>query len=97
MAEAFKLNSSPVDGDSKSDSLIDMFESLEANKQCETTKPDIGPVDASSFSAQNPARAENHSEASKSRVNSHFPFSSFILLWRFRRVKSKIILVLVDC
>ena len=76
MAEAFKLNSSPVAGDDvKSDSLIDIFKSLEANKQCEPSKADVGPqpdsVDASSsFSGENPARGKNHSEASKSTVNS---------------------------
>ncbi|XP_061341949.1 uncharacterized protein LOC133288247 isoform X2 [Gastrolobium bilobum] len=73
LAEAFKLNSSPVTGDpEKYDSLIDMFKSLEeANKQCETSKSDVGPqpdsVDASSsFSAQNPAHTKNNPEASKS-------------------------------
>ncbi|KAL5149753.1 Small glutamine-rich tetratricopeptide repeat-containing protein alpha [Glycine soja] len=72
LAEAFKLNQSPVAGDDvKSDSLIDIFKSLEAKKQCEPSKSDVGPqpdsVDASSsFSGENPARGKNHSEASKS-------------------------------
>ncbi|KAL2974981.1 hypothetical protein AAZX31_14G133800 [Glycine max] len=72
LAEAFKLNSSPVAGDDvKSDSLIDIFKSLEANKQCETSKSDVGPLPdsadaSSSFLGENPARGKNHSEASKS-------------------------------
>ncbi|KAG4969927.1 hypothetical protein JHK82_035622 [Glycine max] len=76
LAEAFKLNQSPVAGDDvKSDSLIDIFKSLEAKKQCEPSKSDVGPqpdsVDASSsFSGENPARGKNHSEASKSTSSS---------------------------
>ncbi|KAK7385196.1 hypothetical protein VNO78_30909 [Psophocarpus tetragonolobus] len=72
LAEAFKLNSSPVAGDDvKSDSLIDIFKSLEASKQSETSKPDVGPppdspAASSSFSGENPAHSKNHSEASKS-------------------------------
>ncbi|XP_022638023.1 small glutamine-rich tetratricopeptide repeat-containing protein alpha isoform X3 [Vigna radiata var. radiata] len=42
LTEAFKLNSSSVDGDDgKSESLIDIFKSLEANKQNETRKSDV--------------------------------------------------------
>ncbi|MED6170528.1 hypothetical protein PIB30_031870 [Stylosanthes scabra] len=69
LAEAFKLNSSGVDGDQESDSLIDMFKSLEARKQCETIKSDPSPMDASSsFSDRNPSSlAQNHTEASDSR------------------------------
>ncbi|RDX71702.1 Small glutamine-rich tetratricopeptide repeat-containing protein alpha, partial [Mucuna pruriens] len=64
LAEAFKLNSSPVVGDHvKSDSLIDIFKSLEANKQCETSNAAAA---SSSFSGENPARGKNHSEALKS-------------------------------
>ncbi|XP_020238249.1 uncharacterized protein LOC109817422 [Cajanus cajan] len=73
LTEAFKLNSSPVAGDTvKTDSLIDIFKSLEANKQCETSKSDVGPrpdsaaAASSSFSGENPACVKNHSEASKS-------------------------------
>ncbi|XP_027331747.1 small glutamine-rich tetratricopeptide repeat-containing protein isoform X2 [Abrus precatorius] len=72
LVEAFRLNSSPVNGDPvKPDSLIDIFKSLEANKQCETSKSDIGPqpdsvATSSSLSGENPAHAENHSQASKS-------------------------------
>lgn len=75
LTEAFKLNSSPVDGDDgKSDSLIDIFKSLEANKQNETRKSDVDTPwncanASSSFSGENPARGMNHSEASKSTVN----------------------------
>lgn len=73
MVEAFKLNSSSVAGDP--DSLIDIFKSLEANKQCESSRSDVGSrpdsVEASStLSAQDAAHAKNHSEASKSKVNS---------------------------
>nr|XP_029143821.1 small glutamine-rich tetratricopeptide repeat-containing protein isoform X5 [Arachis hypogaea] len=62
LAEAFKLNSSGVDGDPQSDSLIDMFKSLEARKQRETIKSDPSPMDASSsFSDHNPSSfAQNH-------------------------------------
>ncbi|KAK7301360.1 hypothetical protein RJT34_12223 [Clitoria ternatea] len=72
LAEAFKLNSSHVDGDSvKSDSLIDIFKSLEANKQCETSKSDVGhqldsATASSSFSGEDTTHARNNSKASKS-------------------------------
>ncbi|KAL1308960.1 hypothetical protein AAHE18_17G143700 [Arachis hypogaea] len=62
LAEAFKLNCAGVDGDPQSDSLIDMFKSLEARKQRETIKSDPSPMDASSsFSDHNPSSfAQNH-------------------------------------
>ncbi|KAK7321016.1 hypothetical protein VNO77_31081 [Canavalia gladiata] len=72
LEEAFRLNSSPMNGDpTKSDSLIDIFKSLEANKQCETSMLDTVPqpdsvAALSLFSAENHAREKNHSEASKS-------------------------------
>ncbi|XP_047149347.1 small glutamine-rich tetratricopeptide repeat-containing protein alpha isoform X2 [Vigna umbellata] len=74
LTEAFKLNSSSVDGDDgTSESLIDIFKSLEANKQNETRKSDVDTQwncanASSSFSGENPARGMNHSEASKSTV-----------------------------
>ncbi|KAK7373151.1 hypothetical protein VNO80_06549 [Phaseolus coccineus] len=72
LTEAFKLNSSSVAGDDvKSDSLIDMFKSLEANKKNETRKSDTRwnyANASSSFSGENPARGMKHSEASNSTV-----------------------------
>ncbi|XP_014622405.1 small glutamine-rich tetratricopeptide repeat-containing protein alpha-like isoform X5 [Glycine soja] len=88
LAEAFKLNSSPVAGDDvKSDSLIDIFKSLEANKQCETSKSDVGPLPdsadaSSSFLGENPARGKNHSEASKSTYLKMNCADNSLLLWR---------------
>lgn len=84
MAEAFKVNSSHVAGDP--DSLIDIFKSLEANKQCEASKSDVGPrpdsVEASgAFPAHDhPDHAKNHSEASNSVVSSRLPFFSALAL-----------------
>ncbi|TKY56157.1 small glutamine-rich tetratricopeptide repeat-containing protein 2 isoform X4 [Spatholobus suberectus] len=77
LAEAFKLNSSPVAGEPvKPDSLIDIFKSLEANKQCETSKLDVSPqpdyaAASSSFSGENPARVKNHSEGDDSTQGPH--------------------------
>ena len=69
MTEAFRLNSFPVSGyDVTSDSLIDIFKSLEANKKNETRESDVDNA-SSSFAGENPARGMNHSEASKSTVN----------------------------
>ncbi|KAL9315688.1 hypothetical protein ACSQ67_016689 [Phaseolus vulgaris] len=62
LTEAFKLNSSSVAGDDvKSDSLIDMFKSLEANKKSETRKSDTRRNSANASSSFS-------SEASKSTV-----------------------------
>ncbi|KAF1889643.1 hypothetical protein Lal_00024970 [Lupinus albus] len=77
LAEAFKLNNHETGDHANPDSLIDLFKSLDTNKQCETIKPDIAhpqqphSVDAaaassSSFSPQNPAQSPYHSMAAKS-------------------------------
>jgi hypothetical protein len=67
LVEAFKINSSSsVTGDP--DSLIDIFKSFDANKQCERSRSDS--VKASSSAPSAP-------DASKSMVNSHFPFVFF--------------------
>lgn len=76
LVEAFKLDY--VSFAREPDSLIDLFKSLEANKQCESSRSDVCPppdsVEASSsLSDQNAAHAKNHSEASKTKVNFPLP------------------------
>ncbi|KAI4337813.1 hypothetical protein L6164_016185 [Bauhinia variegata] len=71
LTEIFKLDKYPVDDDARCDSLVNIFKSLEANKQSETTKSVIGvqanSVDASSsLSAQNAAHTKDHLGSSKS-------------------------------
>ncbi|XP_054795449.1 uncharacterized protein LOC129300871 [Prosopis cineraria] len=67
LTEVFKLNTSPTDVHTKSVSLIDIFKSLESNKQCEAGQSDDGKqpddMDASgSFSAHNADHTQKHSE-----------------------------------
>lgn len=68
LTEVFKLHSFPRDDRAKSDSLVDIFKSLESNKQCEASKSDVGnqpdDMDASgSFTAQNAAHRQNDLKA----------------------------------
>ncbi|KAE9605857.1 putative tetratricopeptide repeat-containing domain, acetyltransferase A, auxiliary subunit [Lupinus albus] len=92
LAEAFKLNNHETGDHANPDSLIDLFKSLDTNKQCETIKPDIAhpqqphSVDAaaassSSFSPQNPAQTPYHSMAAKSLDEDS--------IWRRRIIESK--------
>lgn len=71
LAEAFKLNSFPGTGDH--DSLIQIFKSIEANKQCETSQSDVAPQPVDASSSFFSANAQNHSGTSKSMVNSRLP------------------------
>lgn len=72
MVEAFKINNSAsVTGEP--DSLIDIFKSFDANKQCERSRLDSMKA-SSSVSAQNAADAKTHPDESKPMVISHFSF-----------------------
>ena len=73
MVEAFKINNSAsVTGEP--DSLIDIFNSFDANNHCERSRLDSMKA-SSSVSAQNAAAdAKTRPEESKPMVISHFSF-----------------------
>lgn len=78
LVEAFRINSSSVTGEP--DSLIDIFKSFDANKQCGVSRSDCMKASSSSLSGQNASDDKSHPEASESMVNSYFPFVFFTIV-----------------
>lgn len=77
LVEAFKINSSS--GSDEPDSLIDIFKSFDANKQCKVSREDSLKA-SSSLSGQNAVDAKTHPQASISMVNSYCLFVFSLLL-----------------